>query len=487
MTRKAYAKYALNKGNIMTNMKTHLDAQKAAHLVDGAPSYKQRVEWIDTAIELLVTNSDALCDALAEDFGHRSKDQSAFTDVVAPISAMKHAKKHLKKWMAPEKRPTEFPFGLLGAKNEIRYQPKGVVGIVAPWNFPVGMVFAPLACVLAAGNRAMIKPSEFTPKTSELMKNLIDENFDPLVAKVFTGEAEVGAEFTALPFNHIIFTGSTAVGKHVMRAAAENLTPVTLELGGKSPTVVGKSADMQKTANRIMHGKVLNAGQICVAPDYVFVPEGKEHDFIAASNTAVAAMFPEGMKHNDDYTSVINQRHYDRLTGLLEDAKSKGAEVHEINPAGEDFSQQPHHKMPPTIILNPTDDMAVMQEEIFGPLMPVKTYTQTSEAIADINSRPHPLALYYFGEDSAERDKVLDSITAGGVTVNDTIFHVAQESLPFGGVGPSGMGSYHGIDGFKTFSHAKAVHHQTGLELIKMLRPPYDKTFKKQVEGRIKV
>ena len=292
-----------------------LEGMKAAHLRGGAPSYDTRVEWLDTAIKLLVENNEALCETLAADFGHRSKDQSAFTDIVASLAALKNAKKHLRKWMKPEKRGIEFPFGLLGSKNEVRYQPKGVVGIVAPWNFPVGMVFTPLAGILAAGNRAMVKPSEFTPKTSQLMEDLIHKFFEPEVLRVFNGEAEVGAQFTSLPFDHIIFTGSTSVGRHVMRAAAENLTPVTLELGGKSPTVVGQSADMQKTANRIMHGKVLNAGQICTAPDWVLIPEGKEEAFVEASHKAVADMFPKGMKHNDDYTSVINQRHYDRLEG----------------------------------------------------------------------------------------------------------------------------------------------------------------------------
>lgn len=471
----------------MSDMKNHLEAQKAAHIEDGAPSYKTRIERLDTAIDLLVTHNDALCDALSEDFGHRSKNQSAFTDTIASLTALKHAKKHLRKWMSGEKRPIEFPFGLLGAKNEIRYQPKGVVGLVAPWNFPVGMVFTPLAGIFAAGNRVMIKPSEFTPITSDLMAKLIGEYFDPMVAKVFIGGPDVGAEFTALPFDHIIFTGSTSVGRHVMKAAAENLTPVTLELGGKSPTVVSTSADMQKTANRIMHGKVLNAGQICVAPDYVLLPEGEEQNFINASNNAVEGMFPNGMKHSDDYASIVNERHYERLQGLVADAKEKGADVVEINPAGEDFSQQPHRRMPPHVILNPTEDMRVMQEEIFGPLLPVKTYKKATEAIADINGRPRPLALYYFGEDKSERDQVIDNTTSGGVTVNDTIFHVAQEDIPFGGVGPSGMGSYHGIEGFKTFSHAKGVHYQTGFDnIIKMLRPPYDDTFKKQVAGRLK-
>ena len=458
------------------NMRAHLDVQKAAHIRDGAPSYETRVEWLDTAIKLLIDHQEELCDAIAADFGHRSKDQSAFADLVTSVTALKDAKKHLKKWMAPEKRGIEFPFGLLGAKNEIRYQPKGVVGIVAPWNFPVFMVFGPLAGIFAAGNRVMVKPSEFTPRTSELMASLVDKYFDDEVAKVFTGEAEVGVEFTSLPFDHIIFTGSTNVGRHVMAAAAKNLTPVTLELGGKSPTFIGKSADMQKTANRIMHGKVLNAGQICTAPDWVLLPEGKEQEFVEASQTAVSTMYPDGLKHNDDYTSIVNQRHYDRLNGLVEDARKKGAEIVELNPADEDFSQQPHHKIPPQLILNPTDDMKIMQEEIFGPLLPVKTYKETPDAIADINSRPRPLALYYFGEDKSERDQVLNNTTSGGVTVNDTLFHAAQETIPFGGIGPSGMGAYHGIEGFKSFSHAKGILHQTGFELIKMLRPPYGKT-----------
>lgn len=472
---------------IATEMLVHLEAQKRAHMSEGAPSYSERVKRLDTAIKLLVDHQDEFCDAIAADFGHRSKDQSAFTDLVTSVSALKDAKKHLRKWMAPEKRGIEFPFGLLGAKNEVQYQPKGVVGIVAPWNFPVFMVFGPLAGIFGAGNRVMIKPSEFTPKTSALMAELVAKYFDPEVARVFTGEAEVAADFTALPFDHIIFTGSTAIGRHVMAAAAKNLTPVTLELGGKSPTFVGNSADMQKAANRIMHGKVLNAGQICTAPDWLLLPEGKEQEFVAASRTAVSTMFPDGMKHNDDYTSIINQRHYDRLSGLVEDARSKGAEVVEINPNNEDFTQQPHHKMPPHLILNPTDDMKVMQEEIFGPILPIKTYKQTEEAIADINARPRPLALYYFGEDKDEQKQVLNNTTSGGATINDTLFHAAQETLPFGGVGPSGMGSYHGIDGFRTFSHAKGVLRQTGLEVIKMLRPPYGETFRKQVASRLKL
>jgi coniferyl-aldehyde dehydrogenase len=467
-------------------MLARLDRMKAAQLSEGAPPAEERMARLDTAIRLIADNRETLGQAVREDFGHRSVDQTEFADLVQSIAALKFARKHLRNWMKTDRRKVEFPLGLLGAKARLHYQPKGVVGIVAPWNFPVSMVFTPLAGIFAAGNRAIAKPSEFTPRTSDLMAELIAKHFDPDVLSCFTGGSDVGAAFTSLPFDHIIFTGSTNVGRHVMRAAAENLTPVTLELGGKSPTIVSKTADMEKAALRIMHGKTLNAGQICTAPDYVLVPEGTERAFVAEATKAVETMYPSGLKDNDDYTSIVNQRHFDRLKGLIEDAREKGAEVVEINPKGEDFSQQPTHKLPPTLLLNTTDDMAVMQEEIFGPVMPVRGVASVDAAIADINARPRPLALYYFGEDSAERERVLNRTTAGGVTINDTLFHVAQEDLPFGGVGPSGMGHYHGCEGFLEFSHAKGVYHQTGSGLLKMFLPPYGNTFRKQVDKRLK-
>lgn len=463
-----------------------LAKQKAAHIRDGMPSAEQREAWIDKSIDLLVTHGDALSKTMAEDFGHRSVDQSNLTDIAGSIGALKHSRKHLRKWMRPEKRKVEFPLGLLGSKAQVQYQPKGVVGILSPWNFPVNLTFAPLANVFAAGNRAMIKPSEFTEKTSELMAELFAKYYTDEEVAVVTGGPDVGAAFTQLPFDHIVFTGATSIAHHVMRAAADNLVPLTLELGGKSPVVLGKSADLEKAATRIMAGKTLNAGQICLAPDYAFVPEDKTSDFVGAAQAAVGKMFAEGLKDNDDYTSVVNQRHYDRLNSYLDDAREKGAEVVEINPQNENFNQQPHHKMAPHIVINPTDDMKVMQDEIFGPILPIKSYTQTSDAVAYINSRPRPLGLYYFGEDSGERDMVLNNTTSGGVTVNDVIFHVAQEELPFGGVGPSGMGAYHGHDGFLEFSHKKAIYTQTGNEILAMMRPPYGDKFRKQVAGRMK-
>jgi coniferyl-aldehyde dehydrogenase len=469
-----------------TGMAGILAKQKAAHIRDGIPSLAKRIEWLDKSIDLLVTYGDELNDAMAQDFGHRSKDQSALTDIAGSIGALKHAKKHTAKWMRPDKRKPEFPLGFLGSKAEIQFQPKGVIGVISPWNFPVNLTFTPLAGVFAAGNRCMIKPSEFTEVTSEVMRKAIAQYYSEEEVAVITGGPDVGAEFTKLPFDHILFTGATSVARHVMRAAADNLVPLTLELGGKSPVVLGRSADLQKAANRIMAGKTLNAGQICLAPDYAFVPKEKTSEFVAAATKAVETMYPTGLKDNDDYTSIVNQRHYDRIMGYIDEAKSKGAQVVEINPMGENFAQQPHHKIPPHIIVDPSDDLKVMQDEIFGPILPIKSYSDTKQVVDYVNAHDRPLGLYYFGEDAAEKDLVLNNTTSGGVTVNDVVFHVAQEDLPFGGVGPSGMGSYHGREGFLEFSHKKAIYTQTGSEILAMMRPPYGDKYRKQVQGRVK-
>jgi len=467
-----------------SDMSAILAKQKAAHIRDGIASAELRIDRLDRAIGLLVDFQGEIEDALARDFGHRSKDASRFTDVASSISTLKHARKHVRTWMRPEKRGTELPF-FLGQKAQVQFQPKGTIGVISPWNFPVNLTFTPLAGVFAAGNRAMIKPSEFTEHTSELMARMFAQAFSEEEVAVFTGGPDVGAAFTSLAFDHLIFTGATSIAHHVMRAAADNLVPLTLELGGKSPVILGRSADMEKAARRIMNGKTLNAGQICLAPDYAFVPKDKTAEFVGHAQSAVANMFPT-LKDNDDYTSVVNQRHYDRLQSYITDAREKGAEIIEINPADENFSQQPYHKIPPTLVLNPTDDMTVMQDEIFGPILPIKEYTETSEAISYVNANDRPLGLYYFGEDTAEKETVLNNTTSGGVTVNDVIFHIGQEDLPFGGVGPSGMGSYHGRDGFLEFSHKKAVYIQTGSEIISILRPPYGEKFRKQIGNMIK-
>jgi coniferyl-aldehyde dehydrogenase len=467
-------------------MRDVLARQKRANIKEGPPSAEKRIEWLDRAIDIVIGHKDAIAEALREDFGHRSVHASLFTDAAGAIGPLKHAKAHVKSWMKREKRKVSPAIlGLFGAKAYVEYQPKGVVGVISPWNFPVNLTFTPLAGIFAAGNRVMIKPSEFTPRTSELMERMFSSAFDETEVAVFNGGPEVGAAFSKLAFDHLLFTGATSIAYHVQRAAAENLVPTTLELGGKSPVIVGNSADIALTAKRVMMGKTLNAGQICLAPDYVMVPKDKAGEFVGAVTSAVNTMFPT-IKENPDYTSVINQRHYDRLMGYLDDARAKGAEIVEINPAKENFTQQPFHKIPPTLVLNPTDDMKIMKEEIFGPLLPVKTYENVEEAIGYVNDHDRPLGLYYFGADPAEQDKVLTRTTSGGVSVNDTIMHVSMEDLPFGGVGPSGMGSYHGIDGFRTFSHAKAVFKQANSDITAMMRPPYGPKFAKMVADGLK-
>jgi len=470
----------------LDDMQDLLSRQSAAYLAEGAVSAGTRIDRLDRTINILAQHKEELCEAMRVDFGHRSVDQSMLTDIAGSIGPLKHSRNNLRNWMKAEKRKVDFPLNLLGAKARIEYQPLGVVGMISPWNFPVNLTFAPLAGILSAGNRCMIKPSEFTPVTSELMQKLFAKYFDALEIAVVTGGPQVGANFSKLAFNHLLFTGATSVAKHVMRAAAENLVPLTLELGGKSPVVVGRSADVQKTTDAIMAGKLLNAGQICLAPDYVMVPEEKLNEFVAASERSVTKMFPT-LLDNDDYTSVINARHYDRLNGYIEDARKKGATVHSVNPANEDFSQQPSYKIPPTLIVNPDDDMQVMQDEIFGPILPVKTYKNIQDSRAYINGRDRPLGLYYFGNDATEERQLLDGTTSGGVTVNDVIMHIAQEDLPFGGVGPSGMGAYHGQDGFKTFSHTKSVYTQSKINIADLagLRPPYGEKLKRTLKTQI--
>ena len=466
---------------VIQDMNRILELQKNLNIKEGAPDINLRKDRLDRVIAMVSKYDKQIVSAVNQDFGNRDQVMSAATEVASVIGPMQHAKKNLKKWMKTEKRkaaiaPLGSALSLLGAKAEVRYQPKGVVGAISPWNFPMNLALAPLAGIISAGNRVMHKPSELTPATSDLLKQMIEEYFDEGEMAVFVGDAEVGAAFSGLPFDHLIFTGGTSIAKHVMKAASENLVPLTLELGGKSPVVVGKNAKIKETAQRVMQGKTMNAGQICLAPDYALVPEEKVEEFVQASVEATSEMYPE-MKDNDDFTSIINQRHYDRIQSYLEDAKEKGADVVEINPSNEDFSQQPHHKIPPTIVLNPSEDMKIMQEEIFGPVLPVKTYKDVTEPVDYINSKDRPLGLYYFGEDAKEKDYVLENTTSGGVTVNDVISHIQMEDLPFGGVGPSGMGSYHGYDGFKEFSHAKAVYKQTKINLMKLagLVPPYKK------------
>jgi coniferyl-aldehyde dehydrogenase len=463
----------------ITEMKKVLDLQKQLHIQEGPPSVQLRKDRLDRCVSMVKKYQNPIILALQEDFGNRDPVMSVATEVLSAIGPLEHAKKNLSRWMKPEKRRAEIaPLGpllsLMGARARIEYQPMGTVGCISPWNFPVNLVLAPMGGILAAGNRVMVKPSEITPSTSAVMKSMFEEYFDQVEIAVFTGDAEVGAAFSSLPFDHMLFTGGTAIAKHVMKAASENLVPITLELGGKSPVIIGKDSDVGRAAIRVMQGKTMNAGQICLAPDYALVPKEKVSEFVEKSVNAVSAMYPS-LKDNDDYTSIINEKHFNRIQDYLKDAKDKGAEIVEINPSEEDFSQQPHYKIPPTLVLNPTEDMKLMQEEIFGPVLPIKSYEKIEDTVDYINTKNRPLGLYYFGDNKKEQDYVLKHTTSGGVTVNDVISHITQENLPFGGVGPSGMGSYHGYDGFKEFSHAKSIYKQTKINLNKLagLVPPY--------------
>ena len=468
-------------------MQAVLQKQKAAFTAALPEPLSVRRDRIDRAIALLIDYKDQFAKAVSADFGHRSTEQTLMTDIMPSVSAMKHAKKHFESWAKGERRKPTFPLGLIGAKAEVIYQPKGVVGVIAPWNFPIGMVMVPMAGILAAGNRAMVKPSEYTERVADLFAEAVPKYFAEEEMAVFTGGVEAATAFSKLAFDHMIFTGATSVGRHIMRAAADNLVPVTLELGGKSPTIIGRSADKAKAGQRVALGKMMNAGQICLAPDYLMVAKDQEAEVIEGVKAGVANLYPT-LLANDDYTSVVNGRNYDRLQGYLADAREKGAELIEINPAGEDFASSNGNKMPLTIVRNVNDSMKVMQEEIFGPILPVMTYSSMDEAIDYVNAHDRPLGLYYFGSDNAEADRVLSRTISGGATVNDVIFHNAIEDLPFGGVGPSGMGNYHGQDGFKTFSHMRAVYRQPGLDVAGLagFKPPYGKATAKTLAKELR-
>lgn len=472
----------------LRSMQQILELQRAAFTSEGAVSFETRIDRLERLISLLLANDNAIAQALSDDFGARPKDMTRLVDTAAAVHSLRFARRNLKRWMKPVKRSPNFPLNLLGARAEIRFQPKGVVGLISPWNFPINLTFMPLAGIIAAGNCCMIKPSEYTPATSALVARMIASAFDESELSVFEGGPEVGQHFSSLCFDHLLFTGATSIGQQVMRAAAENLVPVTLELGGKSPVIVGRDADLVKVADRVVIGKMMNAGQICLAPDYVLVPRARVSELATEIEAAVGSMYPT-LLSNDDYTAIINDRHAKRLENLLDEAAKAGVEIIEVNPAGEDFSSQRGIvKMPLSILLEPSDDLAVMRDEIFGPLLPIKAYDTIEDAIGYVNARQRPLGLYYFGDDNAEELTVLTQTTSGGVTINDVIQHVAQEALPFGGIGPSGMGSYHGEEGFKEFSHARAIYRQSRLDIMGIagIRPPYGSKLKKTITRELK-
>ncbi|HMK69881.1 MAG TPA: coniferyl aldehyde dehydrogenase, partial [Xanthobacteraceae bacterium] len=390
-------------------------------------------------------------------------------EVFPALSAIRHTLRHLARWMQPKR--VSVGLELMPAGARIIYQPVGMVGIISPWNYPFNLAIVPLIAALAAGNRVMLKPSELTPRTSEFIAEFLAGLFPPDKVAAIVGGPDVGHAFSQLPFDHLFYTGSTAVGRLVMRAAAENLTPVTLELGGKSPCIIGEDAALPSAVESIVHGKLLNAGQTCIAPDYVLLPERQLDQFISLTDRTVQKFYPT-LTANPDYAAIVNERHYRRIAQYVTEAKASGARVIEINP-GHEVLPPETRKLPPTLVIEPDEDLSVMREEIFGPVLPVKTYRGLDEAINYINRQPRPLALYYFGTDASKRDEVLHKTVSGGASVNATLFHFAAENLPFGGVGASGIGAYHGEFGFQTFSHRKGVFLQSRFSGTRFLYPPF--------------
>ncbi|MCS3429913.1 coniferyl aldehyde dehydrogenase [Klebsiella sp. BIGb0407] len=447
-----------------------LHMMKQAQLKHGPASAELRRDRLLRSILLLRENQQAIISAISADFGHRSEYQTMAADLVTTMNMLQHSADNLEEWMRPEQ--AEVP--VAGMQAWIEPQPLGVVGIISPWNFAINLAFGPLAGVFAAGNTAMLKPSELTPATSELLAEIVPRYFGQTELTVVLGDASVGQAFSALPFDHLVFTGSTAVGKQVMRAAAENLVPVTLELGGKSPVVMDNDASPVMTAERTMTIKTFNAGQICISPDYLLLPEAAEAAFVEAASAFVHRTLPS-IQDNTDYTAIINDRHYQRLINLLKDAASKGAKIISLAPEGEVDFDASSRKIAPHLVLDVTEEMAIMQEEIFGPLLPIKTYSgKLDDVIAMINAGPRPLAAYYFGNTEEGQQKMIRSTTSGALVINDVMTHASLDSLPFGGVGASGMGAYHGIHGFRRFSHAKPVviQNEEGTTNLR-LRAPY--------------
>ncbi len=446
-------------------------AQRSAFEAERMPSLAVRRDRLERLLAMTREHGEALAAAMAQDFGHRARQESLLADIFTVESGARHAIKRLRRWMRP--RRVETPLHFLPGRNLLMRQPLGVVGIVSPWNYPYYLAMAPAIAALAAGNRVLIKPSELTPATSALMAGLVAERFAPEEMQVITGGPEVGQAFCDLPLDHLFFTGSTAVGRHVAQAAARNLVPVTLELGGKSPALVDRSADLGLTASRLAFGKLFNAGQTCVAPDYLLVPNELVEPLSQRILAEMRRMLPR-IAGNPDYSCIATPRHHARLQGLLDEAHARGARVlrsHDEQPTD--------RRLVPALLLNVPGDAAVMREEIFGPLLPIVGYGQVDEALAHINAGERPLALYWFGQDGAARDRVMQETLAGGVTINDCLWHLGQEEQPFGGVGASGMGAYHGEWGFRSFSKEKPVFIQSRFAGTKLFQPPYGATFER--------
>ncbi|CRM19100.1 Coniferyl aldehyde dehydrogenase [Pseudomonas sp. 37 R 15] len=463
----------LQESQTLDHLQDLFEAQRRAYAANPMPPAAQRQQWLKALRDLLSDERQALINAISQDFSHRSADETLFAELMPSLHGIHYASKHLKAWMKPSRRAVGIAFQPASAK--VIYQPLGVVGVIVPWNYPLYLAIGPLVGALAAGNRVMLKLSESTPATGELLKALLAKIFPEDLVCVVLGEAEVGMAFSTLRFDHLLFTGATSIGRHVMRAAAEHLTPVTLELGGKSPAIVSADVPLKDAAERIAFGKALNAGQTCVAPDYVLVPEDRVEGFVEAYSHAIREFYPT-LADNPDYTAIINERQLARLNAYARDATDKGATLIAL------YDQGQARRMPHSLLLNVSDEMTVMQDEIFGPLLPIVPYRGIDQAFAYINQRPRPLALYYFGYNKSEQNRVLHETHSGGVCLNDTLLQVAQDDLPFGGIGPSGMGHYHGHEGFLTFSKAKGVLVKQRLNAAKLIYPPYGKSIQKLIQ-----
>lgn len=442
--------------------------QKAAYLQQPYPEYQQRYQNLQKLEQLLSDNRDEIAAAINKDFGNRSVHETKFLELFGSIDGLKYCRKHLKKWMKPEKRHASIWF--FGAKNTLLPQPKGVVGIVVPWNYPLFLCMSPLANALAAGNRVMIKMAANSQNLCRLLTDLVGQVFDQDTIAILPGVS--AAEFTDMPYDHLVFTGSPGVGRQVMAKAAQFLTPVTLELGGKSPSIIADDFDVKEACSRLLQGKLYNAGQTCVAPDYLFIPENKAQDFIDHAKTLIPQRYPD--LNTEDFTSIIDNRAYSRLLQTLDDAKAKGAQV--INLLGDTPADDDQRKIPPTLVLESTAEMTLMQDEIFGPILPIKTYKSIDEVLDYINQGERPLALYLFSHDKKLQDRVIKNTLSGGVCLNDVMMHVAQHDMPFGGIGNSGMGHYHGYEGFVELSKLRPIMKQAPMPGTKYMAAPYGKT-----------
>lgn len=450
-------------------MRTILHRQREAFLEDGPPGLRERKHRLRRLREAVLSHRPALEAAISADFGNRSRYETGIMELMGVVQSIDYLLRHLRRFMRREERHVGLAYR--SGRAWVDYQPLGVVGIMAPWNYPLSLTIIPLATALAAGNRAMIKPSELTPRTSELIQRMLAATFSEDEVAVVPGGPAIGAAFSGLPFDHLLFTGSTQVGRKVMRATSDNLVPLTLELGGKSPAIVARGHVSARTMNSLVFGKLANAGQTCVAPDYALVHEDDLERFIALYADTVSSFYPAGPTA-PDYTSIISEQHHARLLGLLEDARQRGARVIEVGRHPGHASQRAR-TLAPCLVIDARDDMAVMNEEIFGPILPVCTYRSITQAIACVNAKPRPLALYYFGLQDADCALLLQGTTSGNVGINNTLLHVAQDDLPFGGIGPSGMGAYHGIEGFRAMSHAKGVYAQGRWSLPRLLHAPF--------------